>query len=67
MGRRGGSKVLGRRLKEVHVVAEFLVEHKATLEFLLDGAGLPRRAHLLAVGVVLIKGKRVQELPVGEG
>ena len=62
-----GAKVLRRRLEEVCVMAEFLVEYQATLEFLLDGVALPGSAHVLPIRVILREGKRVQELSVREG
>lgn len=63
---RGGTKVLGGRLEEVRVIADFLVEHEATLQFLLDGAALASGAHLLPVCVVLVEGKGVQKFPIAE-
>lgn len=58
--------MLGRRLEEVRVMGDFLVEHETTLQFLLDGAALASGAHLLAVCVVLVEGKGVQKFPVTE-
>lgn len=58
--------MLGGRLEEVRVVGDFLVEHEATLQFLLDCAALASGAHFLAIRVVLVEGKGVQEFPIAE-
>lgn len=63
---RGGTKVLRGRLEEVRVIGDFLVDHEAALQFLLDGAALASGAHVLPVCVVLIEGKGVQKFPVAE-
>lgn len=61
--------MLWRWLEEGIVVMgelEFLAEHQSTVLFLPDGGALPRRA-LFPISVLLVEGKRVQELPVWEG
>ena len=64
----GGAKVLWGRREKLSVMVEFLMEQQSVVRRPLSNRGTsPGNAHALRVGVLLGKGKGVQELCVRQG